>query len=182
MRSQSGSIFSFIAIGLVLVIATGLVVFTVNNRTASNDDVIDGVVSQADPDSSKGDDKEQAENRDEVDGDRSDKGEEASGADSDTGSTSQGEAGDAQSDESRSEDSTASPGTAQDGDDNEASSSNPTTGVMPETGVASDPSSEVSSRAQLPETGVAVDMLSSVIGIIAIIGSGYVYYHFGQRS
>ena len=36
--------------------------------------------------------------------------------------------------------------------------------------------------ASLPTTGPADDMLSMLIGIVAITGAGYFYYHFGRRS
>lgn len=39
---------------------------------------------------------------------------------------------------------------------------------------------EVAAAGALPTTGPA-DLLATVVGIIAILGSGYVYYHFGRK-
>ncbi|NLA43175.1 LPXTG cell wall anchor domain-containing protein [Candidatus Saccharibacteria bacterium] len=35
--------------------------------------------------------------------------------------------------------------------------------------------------ADLPETGPAEDLLMMTIGVVAIVGSGYFYYHYGRR-
>lgn len=35
---------------------------------------------------------------------------------------------------------------------------------------------------ELPTTGPAEDLLSMVIGLVAIVGAGYVYYHYGTKQ
>lgn len=59
MRKRDGSIFSFIAIAVVLIIATGLVVFAINNRTSSEGSIVDEVISQVDEEQENSQDENQ---------------------------------------------------------------------------------------------------------------------------
>lgn len=40
---------------------------------------------------------------------------------------------------------------------------------------------EIAAAGALPTTGPVEDALATVIGVIALIGAGYVYYHFGRK-
>jgi LPXTG-motif cell wall-anchored protein len=40
---------------------------------------------------------------------------------------------------------------------------------------------EVATAGNLPTTGPVEDILASVVGLIALVGAGYVYYHFGRK-
>lgn len=56
-----------------------------------------------------------------------------------------------------------------------AASTTPDQPAMPSGGAASE------GQGALPSTGPAQTLLGNVIGLLAIIGAGYGYYHFGQR-
>lgn len=40
---------------------------------------------------------------------------------------------------------------------------------------------EVAAANTLPTTGPVEDFLASIIGVVALVGAGYVYYHFGRK-
>lgn len=176
MRKRDGSIFSFIAIAVVLIIATGLVVFAINNRTSSEGSIVDEVISQVD--------EEQENSQDENQG--------SEGGESTEGTTDSSEASE---DEVRSGDDQP----VADEESSDVSSDAPVEDSLPEGGVIPSPEPESPAPQQpsapaapdttasinaseLPETGLTQDLLSSAIGILAIVGGGYIYYHFGRNQ
>lgn len=164
LRKHNGSIFSFIAVALVLVVATGLIVFAINNRSSSDSDVIDEVISQTDTD-----DKKQSERDDKDEKAPADK-EETRKEDSDKAT------------EETPQEETAPVDTRDDKDVAQPETPAPAAPVAPSTpSTSSEPSAEVNTAA-LPVTGLTQDFLSSAIGILAIVGAGYVYYHFGRNQ
>lgn len=165
LKKHNGSIFSFIAVGLVLVIATGLIVFAINNRSSA-DRVVDEVISQTDTEDEKQNDND---NQDEAPSNN----DESLGEESEETTEEVPEETPAPESSSEQEETSES----------EVPAPTPVEPTNPAPATPSAPSANQSvNTAQLPETGLTQDLLSSAIGILAIVGAGYIYYHFGRNQ
>lgn len=172
-KNQPGSVASFIVVAIVLVVAALGAVWYLNNKDSVSINLPTGEVAKNDSDQAK-DEKDKAS---QSSSDEQAKKEEAQSrakqkieAEKEQAEKDKSEKTDDQNTSDRNQAGSSSQSTSQNSGQAGSETDSPTSQAdsMPNTG-------------PLPETGPATDILASVIGLMAIVGSGYVYYHFGRK-
>ena len=191
-NQQSGSILSFVIVGVLLaaLVVGGIVIS--QRRSAdraalvTSEEINSGTVTEAPggdaeettPDSDGATDENATD-------DATDENREEETANDEAGDESTadegGEAG-VSTDENATNDDTAQPAPS-----NEIAATDPATdtdalvsnGPIARTGGGPQAAQEPQHAGELPETGPAEDAVMMAVGLVAILGAGYVYYHFG---
>lgn len=158
-KSHSGSVASFIVVAVVLVGAVVGAVWYLQNQDSAPTDEPATEVAQNDTDKSKGAD-------DKADSEATKEEEQAAESEAKKKIESESESAENTDESDKSDD---------------ATSENAGEDTAPESAPVQNQEDFTASSEDLPETGPTSSTLSSVLGLMAIVGSGYVYYHFGRK-